>query len=130
MPDYCRHRVGFELVKTTISNGSTQVRMLCHQCRDVYGAAVSQDDIDLEALQAFEVKGLINPPCERCGSPYTELHHYMPQSLARKARLNPEEWATGYLCDDCHNTWHRIVTPGLVPDAERRWTEPKPERAK
>ncbi len=128
MPDYCRHKAGFDLVKTTISNGSVQVRMFCHQCKDVYGQAVGQEAINIDALREFEVKGLTNPPCERCGSPYTERHHYMPRAMARKAGVNPEEWATGYLCDNCHNTWHRIVTPGLVPEAEkqRRWEAPKP----
>jgi hypothetical protein len=125
MPDYCKHRGRYNLVKTEIANGSIQVRKLCHECWQVFDSAVSKKGLDLDALELYET-GYFNPPCARCGNPHTEFHHYMPRSLARKAKVNPEEWGGVYLCDDCHNTWHRIVTPGLVPDAERVWEEPKP----
>jgi hypothetical protein len=126
---YCKHRGHFTLVKTTISNGRPQVRMLCGDCGDVFGSAVSQSAIDLDDLQAFEVAGLFNPPCTRCGSRYSEYHHYMPVAMARDAGVNPDEWATGYLCQDCHALWHKIVTPMLVPKngiIRRIWEEPKP----
>lgn len=106
--------------------------MFCADCKDVYGSAISQDVVDIADLHEFEVKGLMGEPCSRCGSPYAERHHYMPQSLARQAGVNPEEWATGYLCKECHEIWHAIVTPGLVPykAQPRRWEAPKPDKVR
>lgn len=126
---YCKHDSDFHLVKTTISNGRCQVRKLCHECWDVFDPAASQAAINLADLQEFEMKGMSNPPCQRCGSIHSEYHHYMPQALARKAGVNAEDWATGYLCQECHALWHKIVTPTLVPKhgiSRRVWEAPKP----
>lgn len=126
---YCKHSGKFSLVKTRIADGSWQARMCCGQCHNIYGSPVSQREIEMDALDEFAL-GYKNPPCARCGHPDTQLHHYFPQSLARKAGTNPDDWPTEYLCSTCHNQWHQFVTPGLVKriaNGERRvWEAPKP----
>lgn len=124
MAESCRHRGGFKLVRVTIANGDTQIKMRCDDCRNVYGDAVGHELVDMAELDAYET-GYRNPNCARCGNPDTELHHYFPQALARKAGENPDEWPSEYLCAGCHGKWHNAVTPGLVT---RRWIAPKPER--
>lgn len=123
---YCKHEGESSLVKTQISDGSWQVRLLCLDCFDVHDNPVSQEGLDLEDLAMFEMQGFSNPPCRRCGARFTQRHHYMPQALARKAGVDCEDWGTDYLCDDCHMKWHEIVTPGLVKRKPRKWEAPKP----
>lgn len=54
----------------------------------------------------------VHNPCERCGSPYdVQLHHWAPNYLFGWQEAN--RWPTSYLCQQCHNTWHRVVTPKM-----------------
>ena len=48
--------------------------------------------------------------CEKCGRIGAELHHWMPRHLAPDTC---EKWPVGYLCQECHSTWHNTVTPGM-----------------
>lgn len=50
--------------------------------------------------------------CARCGSRNTEVHHWAPKGLFGEAEA--ENWPQAYLCKDCHDQWHRMVTPALV----------------
>lgn len=47
--------------------------------------------------------------CEVCGAGYAALHHWMPQ-VFRGVVENLGDWPTSYLCKDCHNLWHEVVT--------------------
>lgn len=131
MTDYCHHQGRSSLVRTKIADGSWQVRKLCGQCRQPFGSAVNQRTVQMDALDEF-VLGYTNPCCAVCGHPDTQLHHWFPQALARKAGINPDGWPTAYLCSTCHDLWHRIVTPALLnrPEpknrARREWEAPKP----
>lgn len=50
--------------------------------------------------------------CQVCGSNGAEFHHWLPQAFAEVVG-NFNQWPTGYLCKDCHDTWHELVTPYL-----------------
>jgi hypothetical protein len=51
------------------------------------------------------------PECERCGDASgIEVHHWAPRHLFRDADL----WPTANLCRDCHQLWHRVVTPNMA----------------
>jgi hypothetical protein len=50
---------------------------------------------------------LINPPCVRCGDFGTQLHHFAPKALF--GRDESELWPTAWLCQGCHDYWHRTV---------------------
>jgi hypothetical protein len=111
---YCRHTGPQTIVRTKIADGSWQVRSECDECHRLFGTAIKQDYLDMESLSDYSQE-CHNPPCARCGHPDTQLHHYFPQSLARKSGENPDDWPTEYLCSKHHfDVWHRIVTPQLV----------------
>jgi len=69
-----------------------------------------------------------SPPCEVCGNPDTEYHHWMPQVYFDLVD-NFNDWPASYLCRHCHSTWHSLVTfylPGraqtdLGQTAAKRW---------
>jgi hypothetical protein len=44
-----------------------------------------------------------------------ENHHWAPQSLFPDAHRWPQSW----LCRKCHNRWHQLVTPWLIPEKFR-----------
>ena len=43
--------------------------------------------------------------CERCGQLGAQLHHMAPQALFQDA----DDWPLAYLCQPCHNEWHRVT---------------------
>lgn len=51
--------------------------------------------------------------CARCGNRGTERHHWAPRAIFGK---ECESWPQDYLCKDCHDQWHRLVTPQLTQD--------------
>lgn len=50
--------------------------------------------------------------CQRCGNREAELHHWAPKAIFGKSEA--ERWPCDYLCKDCHDQWHRLVTPQIV----------------
>lgn len=49
-------------------------------------------------------------PCERCGAPTSQRHHWAPRALFDS---ECDEWPTSYLCVACHRRWHVVLrTPG------------------
>jgi len=125
MHRYCKHADHeYKLVRMSIANGTIQVKKLCRGCGQPWGDALKHEAVDMADLALYD-SGYRNPGCARCGDPDTELHHYFPQSLARQADENPDEWPAEYLCARHHGMWHDAVTPKLVT---RKWTAPKPER--
>lgn len=99
------------------TNGVKQIRRLCVVCGD--GPTINYKhetfpDVDSIPVIADHRDGT---PCERCGSlEGTEYHHWAPSALFDDA----DNWPTSYLCRDCHNRWHHIVTPGMRRPQTRR----------
>lgn len=50
--------------------------------------------------------------CAKCSCRGAELNHWMPIAVAGKEEA--DKWPQDYLCKDCHDEWHRKVTPYLV----------------
>lgn len=50
--------------------------------------------------------------CVRCGRRDCELHHWAPRAIFGDAEC--EQWPKDYLCKECHDLWHMLVTPQLV----------------
>lgn len=48
--------------------------------------------------------------CEVCGSVGAEFHHWAPYHLFGQ---EANRWPTSYLCVECHNRWHKTVTPNM-----------------
>lgn len=129
MNSYCRHRGPMTIVRTRIADGSWQVRSKCNECGNLFEKPLNQDYLDMASLPEYSQE-CRNPQCVVCGNLDTQLHHWFPQSLARKLNINPDMWPTCYLCSQCHDLWHRIVTPGLtkkITNGQRRkWEAPHP----
>lgn len=49
-------------------------------------------------------------PCDICGQPGSELHHFAPQSMADLFGDDHHLWSTAMLCKYHHTQWHEIVT--------------------
>ena len=79
---------------------------------------VKQANIDIEELpitddyrfNTFCSKCNASIFCYVCGSPGVEYHHWGPKHLFGD---DADKWPTAYLCYDCHQKWHNIVTPGM-----------------
>lgn len=50
--------------------------------------------------------------CARCGNRTAELHHWAPKAIF--GLMECEMWPKDFLCKDCHDFWHRRMTPELV----------------
>jgi hypothetical protein len=65
---------------------------------------------DMERLPSL-MPGLYDR-CARCGNRGTESHHWAPVGIF--GRDEADKWPRDYLCKDCHDQWHKLVTPQLV----------------
>lgn len=114
---YCRHAGQSRIVRTQTANGHWQVRRQCGVCKDLFGTALAHspgwENLPLVA-SAYQ-----NPPCEVCGALPTTNHHWFPRHIASGAGLSCDAWPQSYLCHKHHMEWHRLVTPGLVPEADK-----------
>lgn len=52
--------------------------------------------------------------CARCGGRGGESHHWAPVGIFGKEEA--DKWPMDFLCKDCHDQWHRLVTPALTTD--------------
>ena len=98
-------------------NGAKGLRLRCLTCLrspdrfdKLYPhSALIPHGIDIDSIIVIDVhKSPV--PCERCGSPFAEGHHWAPRAYFDDADL----WPMSYLCVPCHLRWHKIMTPGLV----------------
>ena len=48
------------------------------------------------------------PICEVCGAAGAQNHHWAPYSIFGS---ESESWPQSYLCQSCHDRWHRLVAP-------------------
>lgn len=114
---YCRHNGATRLVRMMTANGHWQVRRQCRICLQPFGSALPHAP-GWDKLVVVD-SGYHNPPCEVCGEQPTTNHHWLPRHIARAAGLAADEWPQAYLCHKHHMEWHRLVTPGLVSEADR-----------
>lgn len=102
-------------------NGAEDFVWVCSVCN---GLAISSKNvvfIDKQSvlmnLTEYEIESLpirmnaSTARCAKCGSRKCERHHWMPRAFVGS---NCDDWPQDYLCKECHDEWHRIVTPQLV----------------
>jgi len=109
---HCGHEE-FSTVRRRAGDGHIQVFRRCNQCGENWdGKFIPKEKVNLESL--VWAKALEPYTCARCGEPYAQTHHYMPQSIARANGIDPNAWPMEDLCEKCHRLWHSLVTPGLM----------------
>jgi len=121
----CKVDTLFLLHRQLFMNGSDHFLWVCSVCNrknpDNKSLYIAREKIEAH-LSAADIDNLpiIMPDlfnrCAVCGSRGTELHHWMPQALSPDAN----NWPKDYLCKQCHDKWHQIVTPGLVKEVGYR----------
>lgn len=115
---YCRH--GSAYFAKNEANGG--LGMWCEECRSWVTKERGYDrpwlGKDHPALSGIDLTRLpvigraIWRKCEGpCGRPgFCELHHVAPRKFFGD---ECEQWPVVWLCADCHQRWHTILTPGL-----------------
>jgi len=103
----CPHRRDDVDLVRIFANGSQHVYRGCADCgRPLEGGQwlrhQSAEDIPIGLDDRTS-----RPPCVRCGTFGTELHHFAPRAVfgAEEAEM----WPTAWLCPDCHDYWHRMM---------------------
>jgi len=48
--------------------------------------------------------------CEKCGKEGAQQHHWAPTHLFGD---QAESWPKSFLCPQCHQEWHDLVTPNM-----------------
>lgn len=116
---YCKHGGQSRIVRMQTANGHWQVRRQCLNCNEPFGSALAHAP-GWENLPTVD-SGYRNPPCEvhGCNEPMTTNHHWLPRHMARAAGLTADDWPQAYLCHKHHMIWHKLVTPGLVSEADK-----------
>jgi hypothetical protein len=111
----CQCDVGIEIVAYVKSNGAVAYRVLCSRCLE-WGSDIphkcltDRERADARVAKRSEEKQ--TPPCDRCGSTApTQWHHYWPRAL-----FGENDWGGTWLCQVCHNMWHKVVTPWAALD--------------
>lgn len=118
----CKTATSFILHIQLFANGSENFLWVCSKCNRRNPSGDKQFYIPAELVrkhltpnQILELP-TITPDlycrCARCGNRTTELHHWGPKGIFGTDEA--EKWPKDYLCKDCHDLWHRMVTPGLV----------------
>ena len=105
----CDDLVLARLVRNVAKNGVSQVYWYCLAGR--HSTSKSGNLISHAGIAVKDLPIISNYSgdftCEVCGAPFAELHHWAPRSLFPGEY---EYWPKSYLCPDCHNKWHKIVT--------------------
>ena len=118
----CRCDRKFILHNQLFVNGSSNFLWVCSVCnsrnpandRQFYiPSSLVRQHLNKEQIERLPVimPELFNR-CARCGSRTVELHHWSPKAIFGQDEA--ERWPKDYLCKDCHDQWHRMVTPQLV----------------
>lgn len=108
---HCQHSQS--TIGVTVNQDSTRrVWRRCDECGENtggHGKWIPHSEIGntLDSLPIFDSYRAERPPCVRCGTFGTQLHHFMPRHV-----LGPVEadlWPTAWLCPSCHERWHQLV---------------------
>ena len=76
-----------------------------------------------KADKLYQIVGLkLNPICECCGNPATEIHHFLPKSLSNALRYDLKNGIS--LCRSCHFKHHSRFDPAIY---ERMTANKSPE---
>ena len=110
---YCKTNTRHDLSRSIKSNGTEQVGWFCKACRHwgtaktggnwIRHALLTEHGVDIRTLPIVNAAEL--SPCERCGSPGVELHHWAPRHIFGENEA--DRWPTSYLCIPCHTEWHQ-----------------------
>lgn len=111
----CHQIVALELVACRIASGAHHYTRWCPEC----DANAGHGFIKLELIKSHGINpdelrvipGNVYARCVRCGHRGAELHHWYPQSLDQQ---EAEKWPKDYLCKNCHDEWHKAITPLLT----------------
>lgn len=115
----CKASTRFVLHRQLFASGAMHFVWVCGLCETRNPARDKTFFIAHEIIQKYlnpeqiEKLPLLLPDwenrCARCGRRECELHHWAPIHLFKDA----DEWPKDYLCVDCHNLWHMVVTPNM-----------------
>jgi len=77
-----------------------------------------------KADRLYQQVGLkLNPKCECCGKPASEVHHFVPKSLASSLRYELKNGIS--ICRSCHFTHHTkadpIIYERMVANKPQHW---------
>lgn len=114
----CPHDQGEEYAATQLSSGNLHPFTRCRVCHHRLQGVKLRDLPSGIALPLHRSHLGKNPPCERCGQPNTELHHWAPGATFEDSA----SWPTSWLCAECHRQWHQRMTG-------YRWNAPRAPRA-
>lgn len=97
--------------------GRRMVWMTCPDCGHREGSPLGKKKLkemgrSMDELRIANSGAESVEECERCGSGEdVQYHHWAPRHLF--GREEADRWPGSYLCQPCHATWHRIVTPNM-----------------
>lgn len=115
-----------KLRRNLMANGVSQVAWFCLECSqwaEKPAHWLKYSDV-LDILKPYGANMLSIPlvadystncRCIICGEP-GEWHHWAPQSMELSFGADWWKWPGANLCIAHHRLWHRIVTPGLIPE--------------
>jgi len=107
------HQAMISFGRCEMQSGENHVLARCSECKaeiNGQGHFVSKKlipDSILSQLPVFVSYLDYDIPCEVCGSPGVELHHWGPKQFFPD---NFEKWPKSYLCPTCHQEWHNKIT--------------------
>lgn len=115
----CRHTRGHGETLGHTAAGEPRLYRGCLDCRAPLqgGRWLPVPDDTTGIPLGFDYR-FSRPPCVRCGAFGAQLHHFAPRAL-----FGPEEaelWPTAWLCQGCHDYWHRIINAGAGASDEPR----------
>ncbi len=111
-PPVCTHETS-TLGRHINSDGSSRVWRRCDACGENTGGPgkwLAHTELAgnlLESLPVFDSYKAERPPCVRCGSGGTQLHHFFPRHVL--GGVEADLWPTAWLCPGCHTRWHELV---------------------
>jgi hypothetical protein len=100
----CPHRM-VEPMVTWRRNGTPDLVRICQHCGHKLGGIKLTAIPDWQARNVWRDYRNQAEPCQRCGAPVSEYHHWAPRSLFD----DYEKWPGDWLCPECHTLWHHTT---------------------
>src|SRR5215471_12529398 len=88
------------------ANGLAEVKDFC-EVGHANGGVKLRDVPDWRSLPVERDHRTGRHPCEVCGNPLTELHHWAPVTIF--GMKESENWPQSWLCRECHTYWHATM---------------------
>lgn len=127
----CHKIKSVKLRKQIMSSGGIQVMWYCLDCESSANQKFVKKSIANAILSPFQktVKDLPTVVdysqkvfCIVCGSNGAEFHHWLPQCFAEQVE-DHSRWPGAYLCKECHDIWHELVTPYLPGRGQNKYAQ-------